>query len=146
MVPIKFYDTEIIGSNSKFTTQVYNKMKKLPVYWTSQIPVRHKCNAIIMNCTKLRKLPLILTLRLKVLLTKQADSLAHFFVSLISIMVKTVWLYPNGCLKRGRLSQFIYYFRQTSKGFWKHLLSSQIILLMKRSRLMLFRTHSHCFY
>ena len=45
MVPIKFYDTDIIGSNSKFTTQVYNKMKKLPVYWTSQIPVRHKCNA-----------------------------------------------------------------------------------------------------
>ena len=45
MVLIKFYDTEIIGSNSKFTTQVYNKMKKLPVYWTSQIPVTHKCNA-----------------------------------------------------------------------------------------------------
>ena len=30
--PTKFLDTEIIQSNSKITTQVYNKMKKLPVY------------------------------------------------------------------------------------------------------------------
>ena len=30
--PTKFLDTEIIRSNGKMTTQVYNKMKKLPVY------------------------------------------------------------------------------------------------------------------
>ena len=29
------------------TTQVDNKMKKLPVYWTSKIPVRYKHNAIV---------------------------------------------------------------------------------------------------
>ena len=29
------------------TTQVHNKMKKLPVYWTSKIPVRYKHNAIV---------------------------------------------------------------------------------------------------
>ena len=30
----KFLDTDIIGSNGKITTQVYNKTKKLPVHWT----------------------------------------------------------------------------------------------------------------
>ena len=32
--PTKFLDTDIIRSNGKMTPQVYNKMKKLPVYWT----------------------------------------------------------------------------------------------------------------
>ena len=32
--PTKFLDTKIIRSNGKITTQVYNKMKKLPVHWT----------------------------------------------------------------------------------------------------------------
>ena len=44
--PTKFLDTEIIRSNGKITTQVYNKMKKLPVQWTLKIPVRYKRNAI----------------------------------------------------------------------------------------------------
>ena len=38
--PTKFLDTEIIRSNGKITTQVHNKKKKLPVHWTSKIPVR----------------------------------------------------------------------------------------------------------
>ena len=37
----KFLYTEIIRSNGKITTQVYQKMKKLPVHWTSKIPVRY---------------------------------------------------------------------------------------------------------
>ena len=31
---------EIIRNNGKITTQVYDKMKKLPVHWTSKIPMR----------------------------------------------------------------------------------------------------------
>ena len=31
---VKILDTEIIRSNCKIVTQVYNKMKKLPVHWT----------------------------------------------------------------------------------------------------------------
>ena len=31
---VKILDTEIIRSNCKIITQVYNKMKKLPVHWT----------------------------------------------------------------------------------------------------------------
>ena len=38
----KFFYTEIIRSNGKITTQVYQKMKKLPVHWTSKIPVRYE--------------------------------------------------------------------------------------------------------
>ena len=34
--PTKFFDTEIIRSNGKITIQEYNKMKKLPVHWTSK--------------------------------------------------------------------------------------------------------------
>ena len=41
-----FLDTEVIRRNSKITTQVYNKIKKLPVDWTSKIQVRYKHNVI----------------------------------------------------------------------------------------------------
>ena len=40
--PTKFLDIEIILSNGKITTQVYNKMTKLALHWTSKIPVRYK--------------------------------------------------------------------------------------------------------
>ena len=43
---IKFLDTEIIRGNGKITTQLYNKMEKLPVHWTSKIPVWHKHSTI----------------------------------------------------------------------------------------------------
>ena len=74
---LELHPTEIIRSNGKITIQVYNKIKKLPVYWTSKIPVRYKRNAIIGESTELRKFPPILTLRLNLLLTntKQPDSL-----------------------------------------------------------------------
>ena len=54
--PTKFLDTEIIRSNGKITTQVYNKMKKLPVHWTSKIPVRYKRNAIIGELHRAKKI------------------------------------------------------------------------------------------
>ena len=57
--PTKFLDTEIIRSNGKIKTQVYSKMTKLRVHWTSKIPVKYKRNALQENFTELRKLPLI---------------------------------------------------------------------------------------
>ena len=54
--PIKFLDTEIIRSNGKITTHVYNKTKKLPVHWTSKIPVRYKRNAIISELQRAKKI------------------------------------------------------------------------------------------
>ena len=53
---IKFLDTEIIRSNSKIATQVYNKMKRHPVHWTSKIPVRYKLNAIIGELHRAKKI------------------------------------------------------------------------------------------
>ena len=46
MDPAYFHDAEISEVTTKITTQVYNKMKKFPVHWTSRIPVRYKHNAI----------------------------------------------------------------------------------------------------
>ena len=54
--PTKFLDTEIIRSNGKITTQVYNKMKKLPVHWTSKIPVKYKHNAILGEWHRAKKI------------------------------------------------------------------------------------------
>ena len=54
--PIKLSDTEIIRSNGKITTQVCNKMKKLPVHWTSKILVRYKRNAIIGGSHRAKKI------------------------------------------------------------------------------------------
>ena len=54
--PIRFLDKEIIRSNGKITTQVYNKTKKFPVHWTSKIPVRCKRNAIISELQRAKKI------------------------------------------------------------------------------------------
>ena len=52
----KFLDTEILRSNSKIKTQVYDKMKELPVHWTSKIPVRYKRNAILGELHRAKKI------------------------------------------------------------------------------------------
>ena len=44
--PTKFQDTELVKENGEKTTQVFSKSAKLPVHWSSKIPVRYKCNAI----------------------------------------------------------------------------------------------------
>ena len=79
--PTKFLDTEIIRSNGKITTQVYNKMKKLPVHWTSKIPVRYKRNAIIGELHRAQKIASNFDIEINVLLKNipQPDSLADLF-------------------------------------------------------------------
>ena len=54
--PTKLLDTEIFRSNGKITNQVYNKMKKFLVHWTSKIPVRYKRNAIISELQRAKKI------------------------------------------------------------------------------------------
>ena len=54
--PTKLLDTEIFRSNGKITNQVYNKMKKFLVHWTSKIPVRYKRNAIISELHRAKKI------------------------------------------------------------------------------------------
>ena len=66
----KFLDTEIIRSNNKITTQVYNKMKKLPVHWTLKIPVRYKCNAVIGELSSLKKIASNYDIEIKRIVTK----------------------------------------------------------------------------
>ena len=44
--PNKFLDTEIIPTNHRIKTQVYNKAKKLPVHWSSKVSCKYKRNAI----------------------------------------------------------------------------------------------------
>ena len=44
--PTKFLDTELVRETGEVTTQVFSKSTKLPVHWSSKIPVRYKGNAI----------------------------------------------------------------------------------------------------
>ena len=41
-----FLDTEIIGKNYTISTQVFTKLTKFPVHWSSKIPTNYKRNAI----------------------------------------------------------------------------------------------------
>ena len=66
----KFLDTGIIQSNSKITTQVYNKMKKFIVHWTSEIPVRYKCNAIIDELHSAKKMASNFEMEIKCIINK----------------------------------------------------------------------------
>ena len=53
--PTKFLDTNIIRSNGKITTQVCNKMKRLPVHWISKVPTRYKRIAVIGELHRAKK-------------------------------------------------------------------------------------------
>ena len=44
--PTKFQDAELVRENAETTTQVFSKSAKLPVHWSSEIPVGYKRNAI----------------------------------------------------------------------------------------------------
>ena len=44
--PTNFLDTELVRENREITTQVFCESAKLPVHWSSKIPVRYKHNAI----------------------------------------------------------------------------------------------------
>ena len=43
--PTKFLDTELVRETGEETTQVFSKSTKLPVHWSSKIPVRYKRSA-----------------------------------------------------------------------------------------------------
>ena len=68
--PIKFLDTEIIRSNSKITTQLSNKMKKLPAHCTSKIPVRYKRNSIIGELHRAKKIASKFDMEIKCIVNK----------------------------------------------------------------------------
>ena len=40
----KFLDTELVTENGEITMQVFSKSTKLPVHWSSKIPVRYKAD------------------------------------------------------------------------------------------------------
>ena len=42
----KFLDTKLVRENREIKTQAFSKSTKLPVHWSSKIPVRYKRNAI----------------------------------------------------------------------------------------------------
>ena len=68
--PTKFLHTEIIRSNGKITAQVYNKMKKLLVHWTSKIPVRYKRNTIIGELHRAKKIACNFDIEIKRIIKK----------------------------------------------------------------------------
>ena len=82
--PTKSLDTEIIRSNGKITTQMYNKMKKLPIHWTSKIPVRYKRNAAIGALHRTKKIASNFDIEIKCIVNKYtaAGFLADLFLPL----------------------------------------------------------------
>ena len=68
--PTKFLDTEIIRSNGRITTQVYNKMKKLSVHWTLKIPVKYKRNIIIGELHRAKKIASNFDIEIKPIVNK----------------------------------------------------------------------------
>ena len=44
--PTKFLDTELVREIGEIRMQLFSKSTKLPVHWSSKIPVRYKCSAI----------------------------------------------------------------------------------------------------
>ena len=95
--PTKFLDTEIIRSNDKITTQVYNKMKKLPVHWTSKIPARYKRNAIIRELHRAKKIGSNFDIEIKCIVKKYtaAGFPSRFVLSIIDNLIIPQWLFEE---------------------------------------------------
>ena len=69
----------------KITTQVYNKKKKLPVHWTSKIPVRYKRSAIIGELHRAKKIASNFDIQIKRIVKKYiaAGFPSRFVLSII---------------------------------------------------------------
>ena len=53
--PRKLLDTEIIRKNNTISTQVFTKLTKFPVHWSSKIPTNYKRNAITSELHRVKK-------------------------------------------------------------------------------------------
>ena len=54
--PRKFLDTEIIRKNNTTSIQVFTKLTKFPVHWSSKIPTNYKRNAITSELHRAKKI------------------------------------------------------------------------------------------
>ena len=52
----KFLGTELATENGEITMQVSSKSTKLPVQWSSKIPVRYKANAITEELNQIKRI------------------------------------------------------------------------------------------
>ena len=52
----KFLDTELVTENGEITMQVFSKSTKLPVHWSSKIPVRYKRNAVTEELNRAKRI------------------------------------------------------------------------------------------
>ena len=53
--PRKFLDTEIIRKNNTISTQVFTKLTKFPVHWSSKTPTNYKRNDITSELHRAKK-------------------------------------------------------------------------------------------
>ena len=53
--PRMFLDTEIIRKNNTISTQVFTKLTKFSVHWSSKIPTNYKHNAITSELHRAKK-------------------------------------------------------------------------------------------
>ena len=54
--PAKFLDTEIIILNNEVVTYVLRKENKLPVPWESKVPKHYKCNTLLGELHRIKKI------------------------------------------------------------------------------------------
>ena len=85
-------------------------MKKLPVHWTSNIPVRYKRKAIIGELHRAKKIASNFDIEIKRIVNKYtaAGFPTRFVLSITDNFDsgKDNLIIPNDCLKKGRFSQF----------------------------------------
>ena len=103
-------------------------MKKVPVHWTSKIPVIYKRNAIIGELHRAKKTASNFDMEIKRIFNNYtaAEVPSRFVHSIIDNFDsgKDNLIILSGCLMKRRLSQFIYHFPQVMKVLLKYVLAS----------------------
>ena len=54
--PTKLLDIEVVGKNNAISAEVFTKLTKFPVHWSSKIPTNYKRNAFTSELNKPKKI------------------------------------------------------------------------------------------
>ena len=83
--PCKFLDTKIINKKGNITTEVFCKMSKLPVHWSSRVPKRYKRIVVIGDLHRSKRISSNFEMKIKVVKCKfrNADYRPKFLNSVI---------------------------------------------------------------
>ena len=121
--PSMFLDTELIRAKESILTEVFNKPHKFSVNWSFKIPIRYKCNALIGELQREK--------RIASNFDKKYGELKKNIKMLVFHQIFLMRLsYLNGCLRKEKYLLWDFHTHLRTKKLASYLSIKQKIILM----------------